>query len=74
MLLREPEERVITEMRLKKIGYKKVDWIHLAQFRIQWRTLVSTEINSLLLCKEMNFMTSFVIISSLKKDSAACVS
>jgi hypothetical protein len=32
-------------MNLKEIGWKGVDWIHLAQDRDQWRDLVSMVIN-----------------------------
>lgn len=37
------------EMRLKKMGCKKVDWVYLAQVRIQWPTLMSTANSSRLL-------------------------
>jgi hypothetical protein len=30
---------------LQEMGYKRVDWIHLAQYRVQWRALVNTVIN-----------------------------
>jgi hypothetical protein len=29
----------------KQIGFEAVDWIHLAQNRNQWRTLVNTVVN-----------------------------
>jgi hypothetical protein len=32
-------------MDLKEIGWKDVDWIHLAQDRDQWQTVVNTEMN-----------------------------
>jgi hypothetical protein len=35
------EERIILEWRLGKV----VDWLHLAQDRDQWRTLVNTVMN-----------------------------
>jgi hypothetical protein len=31
---------------LKEIGLEDVDWIHLAQDRIQWQAVVNTVINS----------------------------
>jgi hypothetical protein len=31
-----------TKMYLKGIGYKYVDWFHVAQYRDQWRALVNT--------------------------------
>jgi hypothetical protein len=34
-----------TEMDLGEIGFGDVDWIHLAQHRDRWRTLVSTVMN-----------------------------
>jgi hypothetical protein len=33
------------KVNLKEIGYKVRVWIHLAENRIQWRTLVNTVIN-----------------------------
>jgi hypothetical protein len=33
------------KMDLKEIGYDVVDWILLAQGRIQWRVLVKTAVN-----------------------------
>jgi hypothetical protein len=32
-------------MELREIGWKDVDWIHLAQDKDQWRALVNTIIN-----------------------------
>jgi hypothetical protein len=32
-------------MDLREIGWKRVDWIHLAQDRDQWRALVNTVMN-----------------------------
>jgi len=32
-------------MKLRKIGWKGADWIHLAQDMNQWRALVNAEIN-----------------------------
>jgi hypothetical protein len=33
------------QMDLKEIGYEGVNWIHLAQDRVQWRALVKTVLN-----------------------------
>jgi hypothetical protein len=30
---------------LKEIGYVAVDWMHLAQYLVQWRALMNTVIN-----------------------------
>jgi hypothetical protein len=32
-------------MGLREIGWKCVDWIHLAQGRVQWQALVNTVMN-----------------------------
>jgi hypothetical protein len=32
-------------MHLRKIGLESVDWMHLAQDRVQWRALVNTVMN-----------------------------
>jgi hypothetical protein len=34
-----------TRMHLKEIGRQSVDWMHVAQDRDQWRTLVNTVMN-----------------------------
>jgi len=33
------------KMNLKDIGCEGVDWIHLAQYRVQWRGVVDTVVN-----------------------------
>jgi hypothetical protein len=33
------------KMNLKEIGYEDVDWIQLAQDRVQWQNVVNTVIN-----------------------------
>jgi hypothetical protein len=32
-------------MHLREIGWEVVDWIHLAQDRVQWRAVVNTVMN-----------------------------
>jgi len=39
-------------------GWEGVDWIHLAQDRDQWQTLVKTVMDLLVPQKERNFLTS----------------
>jgi hypothetical protein len=36
-------------MELREIGWEGVDWMHLAQDRDQWRALVNTVMNPLVL-------------------------
>jgi hypothetical protein len=47
----------------RDIGWEVVNWIHLAQDRDQWRTLVTTVINLWIPQKAGNFLTSSAIIS-----------
>jgi hypothetical protein len=51
------------KMNLTEIGLEGVDWIHLAQDRDQWRTLVNMIMNLMVLQKPGNFLTSSVTIS-----------
>jgi hypothetical protein len=44
-------------MDLKETQYEDVHWIHLALDRDQWRTLVNTIMNLLVLRKKGNFLT-----------------
>jgi hypothetical protein len=37
--------RIRRKLNLKYVGFEDVDWIHLAQDRVWWRTLVSTAMN-----------------------------
>jgi hypothetical protein len=37
----------IIRMDVREIGWERVDWIHLAQDRDQWRALVNTVMNFL---------------------------
>jgi len=45
-------------MDIWQIVCEGVDWIHLAQDRDQWRTLVKTVMDLLVPQKERNFLTS----------------
>jgi hypothetical protein len=49
--------------RLTEIGWKDVDWIHLAQDKDQWLDLVNTVMNLRVLYKAGNFLTSWVTVS-----------
>jgi hypothetical protein len=42
---------------LREIGWEVVDWIHLAQNRDQWRTVVNTVMNLRVPQKVVNFST-----------------
>jgi len=42
-----------------KIGWKDVDWIHLAQYWVQWRNLVNTIVNLWILQNVGIFFTNF---------------
>jgi hypothetical protein len=44
------------KMDIKEIGCLIVDWVHLAQDRLQWRALVDTVINRQVPRKEENFL------------------
>jgi hypothetical protein len=44
-------------MDLSQIGWKGVDWIHLAQNRDQWRVVVNTVIKLRVLYKMENVLT-----------------
>jgi hypothetical protein len=44
-------------MELREIGCEGVDWIHLAQDRDQWRTLVNTGMNCRVPQNLANFLT-----------------
>jgi hypothetical protein len=47
-----------TEMDVEGIGYEDVDWIPLAQDRIQWRALVNTVMKLRVPQKSGNLLTS----------------
>jgi hypothetical protein len=47
-------------MDLSDIGCEDVDWIHVAQDRVQWWAFVNTVMNIRVPCKEGNFMVSCV--------------
>jgi hypothetical protein len=47
------------KMDLREIGFRDVDWIHLAWDRDMWRALVNTVMNLLVPKKEGNFLTSW---------------
>jgi len=47
----------------REIGWKVVNWIHLAQDRDQWRTLVNTIMTLRVRLKAGNFLSSWVTIS-----------
>jgi len=46
-------------MDLREIGYKSVDWIHLARVRDQWRALADTVMNLPVPKRAGNFLTSW---------------
>jgi hypothetical protein len=39
------DRRIINKVDFKEIGYESLDWIHLAQHRIQCRAVVNTVTN-----------------------------
>jgi hypothetical protein len=47
-----------SRMDLKEIGCEGVDWIHQAQDRIQWQTVVNTVMNLQVPLKVGSFLTS----------------
>jgi len=49
-------------MDLMETRWEGVDWIHLAQDRVQWRALVNTVMDLRAPYKAGNFLTSWVII------------
>jgi hypothetical protein len=50
-------------MSLRGIGWEGVDWIHLAEDRDQWQTVVNTVMNFQVPQKAGNFLTSRVTVS-----------
>jgi hypothetical protein len=50
--------RIRFRMDLRKIGWEGVDWIHLAQDRDHWWTLVNTVMSLQVPKKARNFLTS----------------
>jgi len=44
-------------MNLREIGWKAVDWMHLAQDKDRWRALVNTVMNIRFPKKAGNFLT-----------------
>jgi hypothetical protein len=50
-------------MTLRETVWKVVVWIHLAQYRDQWRALVNTIMNLRVTLKAGNFLTNCVTIS-----------
>jgi hypothetical protein len=51
-------------MDLREIGWKVVDWKHMAQDRSQLRAFVNMVMNLRVPCKAGNFLTSRVTINS----------
>jgi hypothetical protein len=45
-------------MSVREIGREDVDWIHLAQDRVQWQVLVNRVMNLRFPQKEGNFLTT----------------
>jgi hypothetical protein len=45
-------------MDLREIGWEYVDWMHLTQDRDKWRAVVNTVMNSRILLKVGNFLTT----------------
>jgi hypothetical protein len=43
---------------LKETGYDFLDWIHLAQDRVEWRAVLNTLINFQFLYKKGNFLVA----------------
>jgi hypothetical protein len=43
---------------LKEVRYESVDWIHVAQDRVQWLSVLNTAMNLLVQHKKRNFLTS----------------
>jgi hypothetical protein len=54
-------------MDFREIGYCRVDWIHLAQDRDQWRTLLWTLINFRFRCISGKFLSSCTIGGSSRR-------
>jgi hypothetical protein len=55
-------------MDLREVGWKGVDWIHLAQDRSKWRAIVDTVMNVRVPYKVGKFLTSKVTVSFLRRD------
>jgi hypothetical protein len=55
-------------MNFKETQFEDMDWIHLAQDRINWCIVMNTVLNLWVPWKRENFMTSLATV--LKKDSA----
>jgi hypothetical protein len=53
-------------MGLEEIGCDNVDWIQMAQHRVQWRFLVITAVNLRLLRNSENFITTLPTLSFSK--------
>jgi hypothetical protein len=56
-------------MYLKEMGYEAVDWIHMAQDRVQWRILVSTVMYLWVPKKCREILDQLSDYELLKKDS-----
>jgi hypothetical protein len=53
----------IIKMDLKTIGWKDMDWIHLAQDRNQWQALVNMVMKLRVLQELYNFLTILATVS-----------
>jgi len=51
--------KIILEWILEKSGGENVDWIHVAQYRDQWRAVVNTIMNLRVQLKVDNSLSSF---------------
>jgi len=58
--LRRPRPRLQDNIRMdrREIGWEGVDWVHVAQDRDRWRSLVNTVINLRVPLSTENFLTS----------------
>jgi len=56
------------KMNLKETEFEDMDWIHLAQDKVQWCTVMNTVTNFPVPWKMGNILTSLATV--LKKDSA----
>jgi hypothetical protein len=51
------DRKIILKCILKEILYEDVNWVHLAQVRVQWWAPVNTVMNIRVPCKAGNFLT-----------------
>jgi hypothetical protein len=57
-------------MDIEEFGYEVVDWVHVIQYRNQWRALVNMVINFWVPLKAVDLLNSRGTISFSRKNSA----